>query len=251
MLLNCDLGEIDDPRQTVEKAVMPHIDLANVCCGGHAGTTGGIAGTLALAAHHGVVVGAHPGYADRENFGRMSIPHSGDELAALLHRQVAALQDMAATQGLALDYVKPHGALYNDMMADPDVLTAILKALAAREGPRKLMLLATGDSERHRQLAARFGVALLFETFADRRYDERGFLTPRRQPGAVLDHRQMLEQVQQLCEDGTVTTSAGTVLAIDAETLCVHGDTPDAPDTIAQIRALIAGRQSSPAGNGP
>ena len=239
MLLNCDLGELDDPDHRVERAMMPLIDLANIACGFHAGGPLHIHNTLKIAGEHGVTIGAHPGYGDRENFGRVSVPHTPEELTALLHYQIAALEGMAGNRGLALDYVKPHGALYNDMMGNEDILKTVLRALGEHRGPGKLMLLATGNADRHRRLAAAHNVELLFETFADRRYTDEGFLTPRRQEGAVLDHQRMLEQVQQLCEDGAVTTLSGKTLPIEADTLCIHGDSPHATDTVAAIRALI------------
>ncbi len=239
MLLNCDLGELEDREHRIERALMPLIDLANIACGMHAGGPLSIHNTLKIAKDHGVAIGAHPGYCDRDNFGGVSIPHTPEELTALLHYQIGALEGMARNRGMALDYIKPHGALYNDMMANEDILKTVLASLGEQQGPRKLMLLATADAEKHRRLAGRYNVKLLFETFADRRYTDSGFLVPRGQPGAVLDQTQMLEQVQQLCEDGRVTTASGRTLPIEADTLCIHGDTPDAVETIGRIRATI------------
>jgi 5-oxoprolinase (ATP-hydrolysing) subunit A len=240
LLLNADLGEIEDPDYKTEKALMPLIDLANVACGCHAGNPATIANTLALAAKYDVKIGAHPGYHDRENFGRLSIPHSPEELAYLIHYQISAIEGMATIHGLEVDYIKPHGALYNDMMENPNVRQAVFVALGQRPPPRKAMLLATRHGGQYQQEANRFGIELIFEAFADRRYDHRGFLVSRREPGAVLNHQQMLEQVQQLVTSGTVKLADGTVIDIPATTLCVHGDTPDSIAAIREIRAIVA-----------
>lgn len=239
LLLNCDLGEIDDGEYRVERTLMPLIDQANIACGLHAGSPLTMQNTLAIARACGVTVGAHPGYDDRANFGRVAIAHTEEQLTTLLQVQVAALEGMAHTQGLTVSYVKPHGALYNDMMANTNILHTVLKALAQQEQPKKLMLLATAEADSHREIASRYGIELIFETFADRRYGGDGFLTPRQLPGSVLNHQAMLEQVQQLCEDGSVTTIGGHRLAITADSLCIHGDTPDALTVVAEIRALL------------
>lgn len=239
LLLNCDLGEIEDAAHRAERALMPLIDLANIACGLHAGSPLKMQHTLVIAKECGVTVGAHPGYGDRANFGRLSIPHTEAELTALLQFQIAALEGMAHSQGLAVSYVKPHGALYNDMMANPAIFHSVLKVLGQQREPKQLMLLATTEADHHRDIAATYGIELIFETFADRRYGDDGFLSPRQMPGAVLDHQAMLEQVQQLCEDGAVTTIGGHRLAIQADSLCIHGDTPDALTAVAAIRALL------------
>ncbi|MCK9469783.1 MAG: 5-oxoprolinase subunit PxpA [Porticoccaceae bacterium] len=238
MLLNCDLGEwsgVDCP----DTALMPHIDLANIACGMHAGGPLTMRRTLALARQHKVAIGAHPGYADPANFGRLSIPLSAEELIALIHYQVAALSGMATSQALSVTYVKPHGALYNDMMANPDIRTAVMQAVAELPGTLSLMLLATADAELHREEAARHGLKLIFETFADRCYGDDGQLLPRQMAGAVHNHARALDQVRQLQEDRSVTTAGGRILPIHADTLCVHGDNPEAEQVARAIRQLI------------
>lgn len=238
LLLNCDLGELaaDDNSDAL---IMPHIDLANIACGLHAGDAHTMHNALLLAGRHRVKIGAHPGYADRAHFGRLSIPHDSAQLQALLHYQIGALQGMAAARGLTVDYVKPHGALYNDIMANDVIRHTLMSALSDSAGPRILMLLATADAERHREEAARFGLDVLFEAFADRCYLDNGQLVPRSEPGAVHDHQRMLDQVRQLRDAGSVTTHSGKRLAITADTLCVHGDNPAAVATIQAIRRLL------------
>lgn len=243
MLLNCDLGESYGPwRMGMDAHVMPHIDLANIACGFHGGDPLTLAETLALAREHGVRVGAHPAYPDLVGFGRRSMNLSREELIATLRYQVAALDGMAACAGLALDYVKPHGALYNDMMRDAAIRDAVLSALAGFHRPLKLMLLATAASDEHREEAARHGVKLLFEAFADRCYDDDGHLLSRREPGAVHDRERMLEQVESLVRDRAVTTASGRQLPLEADTLCVHGDNEEGVRAIREIRERVGGR---------
>lgn len=240
MLLNCDLGEsYGNWRMGMDAQVMPHIDLANIACGFHAGDPVTINATLRLAARHGVSVGAHPAYPDLSGFGRRSMALSPEELHATLHYQVAALDGMARAEQLVLGYVKPHGALYNDMMADARVRATVMRAVADYPAPLSLMLQATPEAEQHRAEAGELGLALLFEAFADRCYDDSGRLLSRRLPGAVHDRPRMLEQVRQLLRDGCVITMSGQRLPLRADSLCVHGDNPAAVRSVREIRGLL------------
>ncbi len=242
MLLNCDLGEsYGSWTMGLDEEVMPHIDQANVACGFHGGDPLTMRKTLRLAAEHGVSVGAHPAYPDLVGFGRRPMNLTADEIVANLHYQVAALEGMAASQGLHVEYVKPHGALYNDMMAKEEVRAAIMEAVASYHRPIALMLQATPDADAHRDEAAAHGISLLFEAFADRCYDDDGRLLSRRKPGAVHTREKMLEQVAQLSSNGTVTSVSGQVMALAADTLCVHGDNMEGVQAIREIRALVSG----------
>lgn len=242
MLLNCDLGEsYGSWTMGLDAQVMPHIDQANVACGFHGGDPLTIRRTLALAAEHGVTVGAHPAYPDLVGFGRRTMDLSEEETVATVLYQVAALDGMAASAGLTLGYVKPHGALYNDMMARPEVRAAIMRAITSYHRPLPLMLQATSEAGVHQREAAETGVSLYFEAFADRCYDDDGRLLSRRKPGAVHTRERMLAQVEQLCREGTVTTAGGSTLALQVDTLCVHGDNPESVQAIRDIRALVRG----------
>ncbi len=240
MRLNCDLGESFGAwSMGMDEAVMPHIDQANIACGFHAGDPQVMRQTLLLAKQHGVSVGAHPGYPDLAGFGRRSLACRPEELVALLQYQVAALDGMAASQGLTLDYVKPHGALYNDMMARADVRRAVIAALATYHRPLALMLQATPQAAQHRQEVESAGLEPIFEAFADRRYDDDGLLLARQWPGALLDRQQMLQQVQSLVEQGCVTTVSGQPLTLQADSICVHGDNLEAVAAIEALRRLL------------
>jgi 5-oxoprolinase (ATP-hydrolysing) subunit A len=223
----------------MDDQVMPHIDQANVACGFHGGDPLTIRKTLALAARHGVSVGAHPAYPDLVGFGRRSMNLSRDEIVAGVLYQVSALDGMARSAGVELAYVKPHGALYNDMMAKPEVREALLEAMQSYCRPLPLMLQATPDFEAHRKEAEDRDLSVVFEAFADRCYDEDGRLLARSKPGAVHTRDKMLAQVRQLKAEGTVTTAAGKTLAVQADTLCVHGDNLEGVQAIAAIRELV------------
>ena len=170
--LNCDLGEsFGSWKMGLDEAVMPHIDQANIACGFHAGDPLVLQKTLAMAKENGVTIGAHPGYPDLVGFGRRSMKVSAAELKAMVQYQIAAIDGMAATQGLTLSYVKPHGAMYNDMMADASVRATIMAAIAEYHRPVVLMLQSTPNAETHLEEAKAAGIELLFEIFADRCYD--------------------------------------------------------------------------------
>lgn len=238
--LNCDLGESFGAwKMGMDAAVMPFIDQANVACGFHAGDPLVMRKTLQLAKEHGVTVGAHPAYPDLVGFGRRSMACQPAEIIAMVQYQVAAIDGMARSLGLELAYVKPHGAMYNDMMAKAEVRLAIMEAIATYHRPLALMLQATPDSEQHRQEATEKGISVMFEAFADRCYDDDGKLLSRTKPGAVHTREKMLAQVAQICRDGTVTTVSGHTLSLDVDTLCVHGDNDEGIAAIAEIRQVV------------
>lgn len=242
MLLNCDLGEsYGNWTMGADASVMPHIDQANIACGFHAGDPLTMRHTLNLAAQHGVTIGAHPGYPDLVGFGRRSMQLSYEEISANLIYQVGALDGMAQSMGLTLSYVKPHGALYQDMMASIGVRGAILQAVASYHRPLQLVVQATEQANEHTKEADQVGVQLMLEAFADRRYDDDGSLLHRNQSSAILSHEEMLEQVAQLNRDNSVTTVGGKTISLQVDTLCVHGDNLEGVRAIEAIRALANG----------
>lgn len=240
MLLNCDLGEsFGNWHMGLDEEVMPFLDQANVACGFHAGDPLTIQKSLALTASHGVSIGAHPSYPDLVGFGRRSMALSEAEVRSSLHYQIAALDGMAMTAGTHIDYVKPHGALYNDMMANPTLRGWIMDAIKGYCKPLRLMLQATADATTHRAEAESRNLELWFEAFADRCYDDDGSLLSRRKPGAVHSKENMLAQVEQLASQSSVTTVSGTTLRLSVDTLCVHGDNAEGVQAIREIRQLL------------
>ena len=240
MKLNCDLGEsFGSWTMGLDAQVMPYIDQANIACGFHAGDPLVMQKTLELAKQHGVSVGAHPGYPDLVGFGRRSIHCSSAEIIALVKYQIAAIDGVAKSLGIELEYVKPHGALYNDMMAKDDVREAIFVAISSYHKPLKLMIQATANFNDHKAQAKTFNVEVLSEAFADRCYDDDGKLLARTREGAVHTKEKMLAQVKQLKEQGCVTTLSGKTLVLAADSLCVHGDNIEGVKAIEAIRELI------------
>ncbi len=239
MKLNCDLGESFGMwKMGLDEQVMPHIDMANIACGFHAGDADVMANTLTLAKQHKVMVGAHPSYPDKQGFGRRSMAMSEKELTNCLHYQIAAIDGMAAVHGLTLEYVKPHGALYNDMMSDEQTLNIVMRAVASYAKPLKLMILATNQAAKHKVQAKELELELILEAFADRQYTDEGKLVARSLAGSVHDKPALMAQVKQLIAHGTVTTRSGQQLALNADSLCVHGDNEAGIALIQEIKAL-------------
>ena len=251
MLLNCDLGESYGSWTIGQDAkAMANIDQANIACGFHAGDPLVMQKTLALAQQHKVMIGAHPAYPDLVGFGRRSMNCSSDEIMAFMQYQIAAIDGMATCQGLQLAYVKPHGALYNDMMTKLEVRQAVMQAISAynqRHGRSlKLMLQATTMATTHEQEAQALSLDLYFEAFADRRYEDDGRLMARSKSGAVLSHDAMMVQVAQLLDTGIITSTNGVQLELKVDSICVHGDNDAGIAAIADIRQLI--QQNNTAG---
>ncbi len=219
--LNADVGEScgQDP------ALMPHITSANVACGFHAGDPGVMRDTVILAREHGVAIGAHPGFPDRDGFGRRDLRLTARQIEDIVVYQVGAVAAIAAVQGVRLQHVKPHGALFNIAVRDRAVADAIARATASVD--RSLILFGLPDSE---LIAAgeAAGLRTAREAFADRAYRADGTLVPRTEAGAVID-----DPAQVL---GRVVTMAGDP---GVDTICVHGDTPGAADLAARIRKTL------------
>ncbi|QXI42295.1 LamB/YcsF family protein [Pseudomonas wayambapalatensis] len=246
LLLNCDMGEsFGNWRMGLDAEVMPFVDCANIACGYHAGDPGTMRRTVALALQHGVTIGAHPAYPDLVGFGRRSMACSDDEIRDLLHYQIGALDGICKVLGGRVAYVKPHGALYNDMMADPQKLRAVLEAVAAYDADLPLMLMATADDSAAQALGDEIGVPLWFEAFADRAYTASGHLVSRRLPGAVHhDPVLVVEQAVRLARGEALVANDGSALRLNAATLCVHGDNESSVAAVRQIRQALDALQA-------
>ena len=219
---------------------MPYIDMANIACGFHASDPLTMTKTVKLAVEHGVSIGAHPSYPDLVGFGRRDMQVAPDELEALLIYQIGALNGICQVNGAELEYVKPHGALYNKMLVDDQTLTAVINAVKRYSQHLPLVTLATPDHERLTQAAQDQGVQLWFEAFSDRAYTDEGKLAPRSMPGAVHKSDKLIEQqVMEIVNSGQVTTLSGRSLPIKADTICVHGDSEQALATVKRLHALI------------
>jgi UPF0271 protein len=240
MDLNADLGESfghwtlgDDER------LVQHLTSANLACGFHAGDFRVMEVTVALCARAGVAVGAQPGYPDLQGFGRRPMPFPPDEVESLVRYQIGALEAFCRHAGVELRHVKPHGALYNQAAADPALAAAIARATARFS--RDLLLLGLASSELMAAAAADAGLRFVPEAFADRRYLADGSLQPRSEPGSVLaDPAEAAAQAVSIA-GGSVTAADGSTVALRAESICCHGDTPGAVDIAAAVRAALEG----------
>jgi UPF0271 protein len=216
--LNCDLGE----GLTNDALLMPWISSANIACGYHAGDTATMQKTIALAMEHQVAIGAHPGFADKPNFGRIEMNLPLNEIFDLVTEQVWQLQQLAKQMGASLQHVKPHGALYN--MSARDALLANTIAKAVYTIDQNLVLFGLSGSLSISE-AEKIGLPTASEVFADRTYQSDGSLTPRTQPGAMISStEQCLQQVLEMIQQQTVTTADQQKIPINAQTVCLHGD---------------------------
>lgn len=245
LLLNADMGESFGPWvMGCDEQVMPHVDLANVACGFHASDPVTMRQTVRLAREHGVTIGAHPAYPDLVGFGRRSMACTPAEIESMVLYQVGALAGLCRAEGVALGYVKPHGALYNDMLRDTALLEAVMRALAAYDAALPLMVMATRDAAPIQALARQHGVIVWFEAFADRAYDSDGRLLSRQKPGAVHhETAKIIEQARRIARGEPLTASDGSELVLEADALCVHGDNPESIAAIKAIREVVQARQ--------
>jgi len=238
--LNADLGE-GFGAYTVgdDAAVLAFVTSANVACGFHGGDPRVMDRTVALAVRRAVAVGAHPGHFDLRGFGRRPIPAEPDEIEADVLYQVGALAAFASAHGTRLAHVKPHGALYNQAAADPGIARAIARGVARAD--RTLVLVGLAGSGPMREAAAAEGLRFAAEAFADRRYEADGTLRSRRLPDAVLtDPDAVAAQALAIVRDGRATAADGSTVTLRADTLCIHGDAPNAGALAEAVRGALA-----------
>ena len=233
--LNSDLGESFGPwPMGQDAALMASISSANVACGFHAGDPATMRATLSLAKEKGVAVGAHPGFPDLVGFGRREMKASPAEVEDFVLYQVSALAGMAAAQGMRLQHVKAHGALYNMACRDRALAAAIAKAVASFD--RALILFGLPDSELLRA-GEEAGLEVAAEVFADRAYDPDGSLTARSKPGSVIhDTAAVVERAIKMVREKTVVAVDGSTIELQADTICLHGDTPGAAEHARAVR---------------
>lgn len=233
--LNGDVGEL--PGGAADAALIPLLTSASIACGGHAGDEALMRQALRLTRTAGVAAGAHPGFADPNGFGRRERHVSAWEVEDLVVSQVAALAGLARDEGIALRHVKPHGALYHLAAREPGIAEAVARAVRGLDG--QLALFAPPASALlHAGAAA--GLAVAAEGFPDRSYEPDGTLTPRGRPGAVLlDPVDVAARAVRMARDGVVAAADGSDIPLPVDTLCVHGDTPEAAILAAAIRRAL------------
>jgi UPF0271 protein len=236
--LNADLGEATGQWEgSADQRLLRLVSSASIACGGHAGSPERMRRTAAEAALRGVSIGAHPGYPDREGFGRRELDLGADAIRATVAEQVATLAASAGAEGAKVRYVKPHGALYNRAARDLEAAHAV--AVAIRSIDPTLAVLAPPRSALL-DAARSVGLHTASEAFLDRGYDDDGTLIPRDRPGAfVHDPSDAADRALTLVRNGTVTTARGTQLSIQADSLCVHGDGARAVELVFAVRARL------------
>lgn len=238
--VNCDLGESYGTwRLGDDEAVLELVTSANIACGFHAGDPSTLLRTVGAAVDRGVAVGAQVGYHDLAGFGRRFIDIDPADLTADVIYQIGALDGLARARGGRVGYVKPHGALYNAIVHHTAQADAVIAAVRAYD-PDLPVLGLPGSAFLTR--AAQAGLRTVAEAFADRAYTPEGHLVPRTEPGAVLsDPDQIAARMVRLVGEGTVTAIDGSTVAVTAETICVHGDSPDAVTIARAVRGALAG----------
>ncbi len=239
--LNSDVGESFGAYKIgMDEAVIPLISSANIACGYHAGDPLVMAQTVSLAAENGVGLGAHPGLPDLMGFGRRAMDVSLEEIGHYVTYQVGALQAFATQGGFSLQHVKPHGALYNMAVRNTEISNTIAEVISGLDKNLILVALAGSNRDELAAIAERHCIRVAFEFFADRAYNPDGSLVSRSLPGAVLhDDEAVAQRVARLVETGTVAAVDGTEIELKADTICVHGDNPQALALVKKIRGSL------------
>ena len=249
--LNADVGEGFGAYDLgSDELLLSLVSSANIACAFHAGDPAVMERTVASALRGGAALGAHPGYPDLQGFGRRSLAMTESEVYAAILFQIGALRAFARAAGSDLRHVKPHGALYNDAARDPARARGIARAVKAAGGGLRLVGLPDCEMEK---AAVESGVPYSREFFADRAYQEDGSLVPRLQPGAVIhDESECVQRVLRAIREGVVLTSSGKAMPVRADTVCLHGDNPEAVSFARSLRAALEaeGIRIRPPGDG-
>jgi UPF0271 protein len=233
--LNCDMGELPEAiADGTQEALLRSITSANVACGGHAGDEQTMRTTIEQALRASVAVGAHPGYPDRQNFGRLELKMSAEAVAGFVYEQVRALAEVATKCSAKLVHVKPHGALYNQAVKNRELAEAIGQGVA--KFSKNLVLMGLANSPML-DVFRKVGFPVAAEAFADRRYESDGTLRSRKFDNALIrDPAEAAKQALGIAQRGIVTAHDGTEVKLSAQTICIHGDTPGS----VQIAAAVA-----------
>jgi UPF0271 protein len=239
--LNSDVGEsFGNYKVGNDEQLIPMISSANIACGFHAGDPTVMKYSVQIARENGVAIGAHPGFPDLMGFGRRNMDVSLEEIKDYVAYQIGALQALAAAQGMTLQHVKPHGALYNMAVKNMEIWDAVAEVIAAVDPRLVLFVMAGPWREDLAAIGARHKIRLAFEFFGDRAYNPDGSLVSRKIPGAVIhDHKRVAEKVLKLVKNSRVVCIDGSEMEIKAETICVHGDNPAALELVSHIRKSL------------
>lgn len=238
--LNCDMGEGFGVYQIADdEAIMPYIDMANLACGFHASDPKNMYNSVALANKHNVSIGAHPSYPDLLGFGRRSMKLEKKELIATLIYQISALEGICKVFNTSVSYIKPHGALYNDMMSDINIFEHILTSIYLYNNNLPLMILSKLDNKEYIALAKTYNIKLLYEVFADRNYNDDGYLISRQKDNAIIKDEEEIKQRLEDVKKGFIYSVSKKKLVLPCDSLCVHSDHPNAIKFIELLRSVL------------
>ncbi|GAA0201241.1 5-oxoprolinase subunit PxpA [Kangiella japonica] len=240
--INCDLGESTNPEDWARDAeIMPYISSCNIACGGHEGNQASVNASIKNAMSHNLAIGAHPSYPDKENFGRKSMSLSDHNLRKTLQQQIALVTDSCNRHGIKLNHVKPHGALYNDAAVNESLAMIFAEVVAQVSGNIKLMGLADSAMK---EAANKVGIDFINEGFMDRNYQENKTLVSRTESEAL--HSTLEESLQQalnFAQGKPIYTPSGQLLSIKVDSICLHGDNPDAVSIAKQLQQRLKDNQ--------
>ena len=236
--MNCDMGELPEAiADGTQEALMRSITSVNIACGGHAGDEQTMKTTIEQALRWKLAIGAHPGYTDRKNFGRLELKLPPSEIARSVFEQVRALAEVASGCGVRLVHVKPHGALYNQAVRNREIAEAIAEGVARWN--REVVLVGLAGSPML-DVFRRAGFAVAAEAFADRRYEPDGTLRSRKFDDALIrTPEEAGQQALGIVERGFIVARDGAEVALEAQTICIHGDTPGAPEIAATMARTL------------
>ena len=239
--LNCDMGEsFGIYKMGFDEQIMPFIDMANLACGFHSSDALTMHESVSMAKENGVTIGAHPAYQDLVGFGRRSMSCTSDEIKSIILYQIGALNIFCTVHNTGISYVKPHGALYNDMMKNEKIFRAILEAISSFDVSIKLMILSTPNNHTFENIASEYNIKLIYEVFADRNYNDDGSLVARSNENAVIhDVKLVKNRISTLQKEGYLTSINDKKLYIQADTICVHGDNEQALEFIKLLKNLL------------
>ncbi len=239
--LNCDMGEsFGIWKMGNDEEIMPYIDMANLACGFHASDAVTMSRSVILAKNYTVTIAAHPSYHDLLGFGRRTMLCSLEEIKSIVLYQLGALNAFCRANGTAISYVKPHGALYNDMMRDENIFKAVLNAVSSFNKNIRVMVLSGPKNEEYDYTAKLYDINLLFEVFADRNYNDDGSLVSRMEENAVIhEELDVITRVKNLKEKSLVTSVNGQKLFLKCDSICVHGDNEKALEFVKLVRKAL------------
>lgn len=237
--LNCDMGEsFGAYKLGMDESAIKFITSANIACGWHAGSPDIMEKTVKMARDQDVAIGAHPGYPDLLGFGRRNMNCTPGEIRQYMVYQIGALQAFCVSQGARLQHVKPHGALYLTAVNDEQIARAVAEAIVSINPDLYYVALAGKKGELMAKIGEQVGLKVMYEAFPDRAYTPEGTLAPRVNPGAVItDPDEVAQRALRMAKDGVVIATDGSTIELNAQTLCVHGDTSSAVELVMTIRS--------------